>query len=227
MPKKNPGPVIRVVGDTLMETVATPDKDVLLAVFAPYCAHCKKLMPTYDLLGRAVQGESRIVIAKIDGIANDIPLHWGVKNYPTLLWFPASDKPYSDNTVPMPKPYWDAGFSLQEMVGFVQRESSFDIKTLKVATIEQLGSLLADEDMLREKYEEEERKERRNEGRIVYENEMVDWLLGEITFDGKRWHLAAAGVIGITWIGMFLYIALTSTSQKKTNIPTIAKKKKL
>lgn len=230
VPKKNPGPVIRLVGDTLIETVSNPDKDVLLAIHAPNCVQCKKLLPTYDLLGRAVQGESRILVTKIDGMANDIPLHWAIKSYPTLLWFPAADKPYKENTLPIPRPYWDAGISLQELVGFVQRESSFDMKTLRVATIEQLGSLLADEDMLREKYEEEERIQRRNDGRVVYEHETVDWLLGEVIFDGKRWHLAAVGFLGVTWALMFVYLiasASSSSDHKKTQLPGVVKKKKL
>ena len=33
---------------------------------------------------------------------------------------------------PVPKSYWDAGYSLHELVGFVQREGSFDPKSLKV-----------------------------------------------------------------------------------------------
>ena len=97
-------------------------------------------------------GESRIVIAKINALANDIPASWGVKAFPTLLWFPAKDKPYKvylyipsdpdslltvkfqpiDQGTPVPKSYWDAGYSLHELVGFVQREGSFDPKSLKV-----------------------------------------------------------------------------------------------
>eukprot|EP01039_Chlorochromonas_danica_P001573 gene1573-1718_t len=212
----NNGPVKRLVGNNVIETVSAPDKDVLLAVVMPWCAQCKKLLPTFDLLGRAVQGDSRIVIAKIDGAANDIPALWGVKNYPTLLWFPARDKPYKNGALPTPRPYWDAGYSLQEMVGFVQRDSSFDPKTLKVATTEQLGSLLGDEEILRAKYEEEERYERRNEGRVVYEEAWVDWLIGEVSFDGKRWHVVAGACLGLSWVGMLLYIFSLQSSKRVT-----------
>ncbi len=223
LPKNNKGPVFRAVGKTVIDMVSREDKDVLLAVFAPWCQQCKKVLPTYDLLGRAVQGESRIVIAKIDGVANDIPPAWNVKNYPVLLWFPARDKPYEGNEVPIPRPYWDAGFSLQEMVGFIQREGSFDPKTLKIATIEQLGSLLADEEVLRQKYEQEERAQRRNEGRTTYDMEAVDWLLGEVVFDGKRWHFAALAILGTTWIAMLGYII----SQIDTGSKKVIKKKKV
>ena len=149
--------VVQAVGTTVLDIVSVPDKDVLLFVHSSECQRCKRVLPTYDILSRAVAGEPRIVIAKIDSLANDIPSSWGVTDLPAFLWFPASDKPYTKGKgkgkgegegegegagEPTPKPYWDAGYSLVELVGFVQRESSFDVRTLRVATSEQLGSLM-------------------------------------------------------------------------------------
>jgi thiol-disulfide isomerase/thioredoxin len=209
-------PIIQAVGSNVIELVSLPDKDVLLEVYSPTCVHCMRLRPTYDILGRAVQGDSRIVIAKIDGLANDLPASWGVKGYPTLLWFPAKDKPYKIGKdgfqEPSPKPYWDAGHSLHELVSFVRRQSSFDLKTLKVATVEQLGTLMGDEDTVRQQYEIEDRWARRNEGRLVLSNGLLDWAAGEIYFDGKRWHLAAAALSLIVAVASLLYAALKKGS---------------
>jgi len=188
--------VLKVVGTNVAKIVSSPDKDVLLKVYAPWCAHCKKLAPTFDILGKAVQGEQRILLAKIDGTNNDLPAQWNIKGYPTFLWFPAKDKPYNSSGS-YPRPYWDAGHSLHEMFSFIMRESSFDTKTLKVATTEQLGSLLGDEETLRAQYEEEERWNKRNEGRVSFENEWMDLLAGEVVFDGKRWHILAAATLVI------------------------------
>lgn len=194
-------PVIKAVGSNVIELVSQVDKDVLLEVYSPNCVHCMRLRPAYDILGRAVQGDSRIVIAKIDGLANDLPPSWGMKGYPTLLWFPAKDKPYKLGKdgfpLPTPKPYWDAGHSLHELVSFVRRQSSFDLMTLKVATVEQLGTLMGDEEIVRQQYEAEDRWARRNEGRTVLANPLLDWVAGEIFFDGKRWHLVAAGTLAL------------------------------
>jgi hypothetical protein len=66
-------------------------------------------MPTVDMLAKAVQAEPRIVIAKIDASANDLPNHWSIKSYPTLLWFPAKDKPYKEEGIAIPRHYWDGG----------------------------------------------------------------------------------------------------------------------
>lgn len=215
LPKVQKGPVIKAVGANILDIVSTPEKDVLLAVYSPQSVHSKRLLPTYDLLGKAVASESRILIVKIDGQANDLPASWAIKGYPVLLWFPAKDKPYDSDSIPSPRPYWDAGVSLPELTTFVQRESSFDLKSLKIATIEQIGSLMSEEENIRLKYEEEERKERRNEGRVVYDLEMLDWLVGEVAFDGKRWHLGVGIVLLTSWLGMALYILFESTDKKK------------
>lgn len=198
--------VTQAVGSTVSSLVSELDRDVLLAVFSPRCANCKKLAPTYDILGKAVAGEPRIAIVKIDGINNDLPSAWGVRTYPTLLWFPAKDKPYKDG-LPMPKAYWDAGTSLHDLMSFVQRKGSFEMSSLRVATNEQLGTLLGEEEKIRAQYDEADRVERRNEGRQVFENTMMDYVRGEIVYDGKRWHIVAAGVLALYALLATLYAA--------------------
>lgn len=218
-------PVLKAVGNNVLDIVSREDRDVLLMVYSPWCANCRKLVPTFDILGRAVEAEPRIVLAKIDLSLNDIPASWEIKTQPTLLWFPAKDKPYKVGAVPTPRPYWDALFSLQELVGFVQRQGSFDSKTLRVATIEQLGSLLSDEEELRKEYDLKERQFKRNEGRVRYENAWVDYLIGEVTFDGTRGHLVVmgllAGFIVIEWLmvlGRYLVSSTSSTTVRKKKV---------
>lgn len=98
VPKKKTGSVIQAVGTNVVQLVSDETRDVLLEVYAPWCAHCKKLRSTYEILGKAVEAEERITIAKIDGTANDLPSTWTIKAYPALLWFPAKDKPYLTRT---------------------------------------------------------------------------------------------------------------------------------
>lgn len=237
------------VGKTVIDMVSEPDKDVLLAVYTPYCTHCKKFFPSYQILSRAVQAEPRLVVAKINAAANDLPAAWGVnRGFPMLLWFPAKDKPYHQNSsdgdsgsdgsgassssrsaLPIPRQYWDAGFSAQEMLRFVQREGSFDVDGLRVATMEQLGSLLVDEDMLRAKYEEDERHHRRNEDRETFEDETVDYLMGEVVFDGKRWHIALGAVLAVVNICLIVYLLAVAGLQQSGTASkprVVAKKKK-
>jgi hypothetical protein len=230
IPKSSVGYVQKIVGANLYEMISQPDKDILLFIYVPYCEKCKKLFATFDLLGRAIQSETRLQLYKIDGMANDLPTSWSVRQYPTLLWFPAADKPYYTKNIDLitAKPYWEAGYSLQELYSFIRHESSFEADSLKIATIEQLGSLLNDEPIFREKYEKEEQHFKRNEGRLVHENELMDWVFGEVIFDGKRWHLGAAGLVATTWILMAVYILLTlvTTGEKKKIIQKPTKKEK-
>jgi len=210
--------VERTVGKAVVESVSRSDKDVLLLVYAPWCVNCKKLMPTMDILAKAVAAEDRISIVKIDGTANDIPLSWNAKSFPMLLWFPAKDKPYSERG-PLPRSYWDAGNSLMDLVSFIQRHSSFDPKSLRIATSEQLGSLLGDEVILREKYEAEDRHQQRNEDREVFENEAIDWLLGEVVFDGRRWHIVVVAIqliIILILLGYIVNTAIALEGMKKS-----------
>ena len=214
--------VVKAVGSTVVGIVGEEDKDVLLAVYTPWCPACKKLVPSYNVLAKAVQGEPRVVIAKINAAANDIPSSWGVKGQPALLWFPAKDKPYTGRGgMPQPRPYWDAGYSLPELVAFVQREGSWDPASMRVATPEQLGSLMGDEEQERVRYDEEEHNFRRNEGREVFEDAMTDYFMGEVVFDGKRWHVAVAGVLAV--ICVVLVLCLVAISMNK---PKVIKKKK-
>lgn len=223
LPKPSNNPVVTAVGSTVLDIVNQPGKDVLLVVFAPWCTHCKKLLPTYEILARAVQGEPRIVVAKINGETNDIPAAWGVKAYPTLLWFRASDKDQlkGDLSALAPRDYWDAGYSLHELASFVQRQGSFDLKSMRVASNEQLATLQADEDVLRVQYEIEERHQMRNTGRVVYDQPLQDYLVGEVVFDGKRWHVGLVAALTLLSASLSLHAlyryAATKPPKRRTD----------
>jgi hypothetical protein len=95
--------------------------------------------------------------------------------------------------------------SLYELYLFLQRETSFPVETLKIATVEQIGSLLSDEDEVKKKYEAFERNLLRNEGRMYYENEWIDWFVGEVCFDGKRYHIVVVGLLLLGWVLLLGY----------------------
>ncbi|CAM9273281.1 unnamed protein product [Chrysoparadoxa australica] len=211
------GPVIKVVGSNVIELVSQPGVDVLLEVYAPWCEHSKALRPTYEMLGKAFQAEKRVIVSKIDGTANDLPQALQVQGYPTLFWFPAKDKPYRDHLNPVPQPYWDEGFSLHELVGFMLQEGSFSPRSLKVATAEQMALLLEEEVTLRDQLQQDERWHLRNDQRIQHPLKMIDWLVGEIVFDGRRWHIGLLVCIFAWGVrGWWLRLS-THHSPKKTN----------
>ncbi|CBH12152.1 protein disulfide isomerase, putative [Trypanosoma brucei gambiense DAL972] len=73
-------------------------KDVaaLVEFYAPWCGHCKNLVPEFAKLGRAAAGaKDKVLIAKVDATAQkDLATRFEVNGYPTILFFPAgSQKP--------------------------------------------------------------------------------------------------------------------------------------
>jgi protein disulfide-isomerase A1 len=87
VPEKNDAPVKVVVADEFDKIVMDKEKDVLIEFYAPWCGHCKNLAPTYDEVGKRFEAFSdRVVIAKMDATANDVPPTAGfsVSGFPTI-----------------------------------------------------------------------------------------------------------------------------------------------
>lgn len=93
VPPKTSDPVKQIVSTNFMAEVFTPDKDVLLEVYAPWCGHCKKLAPEYDKLAKKIEREELfdlLKVLKIDGTANDSPtdnVEW--TGFPTIYFVKA------------------------------------------------------------------------------------------------------------------------------------------
>ncbi|CAK4030702.1 disulfide-isomerase [Lecanosticta acicola] len=91
IPEKQEGPVTIVVAKNYQDVVMDDDKDVLLEFYAPWCGHCKSLAPKYDELATMYKGHAdKIVIAKVDATANDIPDE--IAGFPTIKLFKAGEK---------------------------------------------------------------------------------------------------------------------------------------
>lgn len=99
VPSDQDGPVFVLVADEFDKVVFNDKKDVLVEFYAPWCGHCKKLAPTFDTLGELYsEHKDKVVIAKMDATANDVPPSAGfsVASFPTIKFKPAGSKEFLD-----------------------------------------------------------------------------------------------------------------------------------
>nr|GMC66534.1 protein disulfide-isomerase-like [Ipomoea batatas] len=91
IPEVNNEPVKVVVSDSLENMVFKSGKNVLLEIYAPWCGHCKKLAPILDEVAVSFENDPDVMIAKLDGTANDIPgKKFDVQGYPTVYFISAT-----------------------------------------------------------------------------------------------------------------------------------------
>jgi len=115
IPENNNGPVKILVANNFDQIVNDPTKDVFVEFYAPWCGHCKKLAPLYEELGINLKDKPNIVISKIDATANDVPMKYNIRGFPTLKFFPAKDKTPID---------YEGDRTLEDMQKFVERHST-------------------------------------------------------------------------------------------------------
>jgi protein disulfide-isomerase A1 len=113
-PESNDGPVKVVVASTFSEIVFSPESDVLIEFYAPWCGHCKKLEPIYNELGEKVKDIKGLVIAKMDATANEVT-GVDVQGFPTLKFYPKGAK-HDPQAVEVDR-------TLEGLTGFLEKNS--------------------------------------------------------------------------------------------------------
>ena len=83
--------VATVVGDNFNQVVMDKTKDVLIEFYAPWCGHCKSLVPEWNKLGTAMKDFESVVIAMTDATANDYPKGFKVSGFPSIKFVTAED----------------------------------------------------------------------------------------------------------------------------------------
>ena len=64
-----------------------------MVFYAPWCPHCKGMMPFWEELATSYKDRADLVIAKCDAIAETwAKAEYSVPSFPTLLWFAKDGK---------------------------------------------------------------------------------------------------------------------------------------
>lgn len=109
-----PSNVVVLTSESFDEIVLDETKDVLVEFYAPWCGHCKSLAPIYEKVATAYKLEEDVVVANFDADKyKDLAEKYGVSGYPTLKFFPKSNKAGED---------YDGGRDLDDFVKFINEK---------------------------------------------------------------------------------------------------------
>ena len=92
IPKDNNGDIFVVVGKSFQKDVIENDNDVLLVFYAPWCGHCKRLLPEYEKAAKKIKAANpKIILAKMDATENEVEgVH--ITGFPTIKFYPGDKK---------------------------------------------------------------------------------------------------------------------------------------
>jgi len=113
---KAPSAVTVLTPANFDSVVLDTTKDVFVEFYAPWCGHCKTLAPTWEKLAKVYKSDPNVVIANVDADKHkDLGTKFGVSGFPTLVFFPKSNKETGDK--------YNGGRDLKDLIAHVNKEA--------------------------------------------------------------------------------------------------------
>lgn len=113
--------------------------NILVEFYAPWCGHCKALVPEYAKAAGMLKAEgSEIRLGKVDATEeSELAQEYGVRGYPTIKFFKGGEKE-------SPKEY-SAGRTAEDIVNWLKKRTGPAVATLTEVTAAE--SLIADNEV--------------------------------------------------------------------------------
>jgi len=108
------------------DSIVDGSKNVFVKFFAPWCGHCKAMVPAYDETAEAFTRESDVVIADVDADAHkELATRFGVSGFPTLKFFKKGSTDPVD---------YNGGREAAEIVDYINKEAGSKARIAKPAS---------------------------------------------------------------------------------------------
>lgn len=91
IPDNKGADILTVVGKTFDDLILKSSKNIILEIHTPWCLSCETTSKQVEKLAKHFKGLENVVFAKIDASVNEHP-KLEVDDYPTLLFYPGSNK---------------------------------------------------------------------------------------------------------------------------------------
>jgi protein disulfide-isomerase-like protein len=125
------------------DDIVGKDAGVLVEFYAPWCGHCKTLVPEYTKLGKAAVGSAKAVVAKCDSEKHSaVGTRFGVSGFPTIKFFPAGSLTAQE---------YEGGRDAKSFVKFLNEKTGADlfiareVTAVKVLTVANFDKIALDE----------------------------------------------------------------------------------